>query len=373
MTNNGGAPLSNVTVTDSLFGAITLNTNALAPGPSATSSRSIVVQESHLPGPLVGNITATGTPPCRRPPTSRPTRTTSVALGATPQIAVTSAASRAAPRMGQSIAYTFTVTNNGNMTLSNVVANDTRFGALLPAPATLQPGQASSRRALPVTEGLLPGPVTNSVTVTGTPPANLPPVTATANSAVNLTYSAALQVARMASPNPAGVGQAINYLFTVRNIGNVTLSDLGGRQPLERRRHQRQQPGAQRRRRPSRTFTRSGERPARPAGQYAGRDGHAARWPARRVDLEHRLGHLVSNAVFAGQPDQQQRTGGRRPVGHLHLHGAQRRQRDAQQRRRRRSFPTAGGHGARQPGARPEHHRHGQRYGAGIPICPARW
>lgn len=227
VTNNGSAPLANVFVTDSLFGQVPLNTTSLAAGSVATGSRTLVIQEGHLPGPVIGNASVTAAPTVAPSAPVNAVAASSVTLNAAPSLIVSSVAQPSSAAIGQTVLYTFTVTNNGNTTLNSVVVNDTRFGALLATPITLTPGQSVVQtRSLVVGEAMLPGPLTNSVTATGTPPAGAAPVSATAGSSVALTYNAALQVTRTASPNPAGVGQSINYVFTVRNTGDVTLNNL---------------------------------------------------------------------------------------------------------------------------------------------------
>lgn len=227
VTNSGSAPLASVALIDSLFGPAPLNTTFLPAGGVATGSMTLVIDESHLPGPVVGNVSVTAAPTVPQSTLVNAVATTSVTLNALPSLTVSSVAQPASATIGETVFYTFTVTNNGNTSLSNVVANDTRFGALLAAPATLTPGQSIVQtRSLVVNESMLPGPITNQVTAAGTPPANAAPLSASAGSSVALTYNAALQITRAASPNPAAVGQSINYLFTVRNVGNVTLNSL---------------------------------------------------------------------------------------------------------------------------------------------------
>ena len=188
---------------------------------------SLTIGEVHLPGPLTSNVTVVGTPTV--PPSANVTAnaSTSVALSASPSIAVTREAGPTPAGIGETVFYTFTVTNNGATTLSNVTADDTYFGPLLQPAVALNPGQSIVRtRSVVVTENLLPGPIADTVTASGTPPANLGIQTAVDGGAIDLTYNAGLEVTRTASPNPVTVGDTINYLFTIKNIGNVTLSDL---------------------------------------------------------------------------------------------------------------------------------------------------
>jgi hypothetical protein len=74
-------------------------------------------------------------------------------------------------KVGETITYTYIVENVGNTTLTNVSASDNRLGTISLGHATLAQGEVTTgTAAYLVIESDLPGPLTNTVTVTGTPP-----------------------------------------------------------------------------------------------------------------------------------------------------------------------------------------------------------
>jgi uncharacterized repeat protein (TIGR01451 family) len=111
-----------------------------------------------------------------------------------PQLAVSKHASPTIAQVGETITYTYRITNTGTVPLG-IVAVDDQLGpvsffllpggtALFPLQA-LQPGQAAlGTRRYTVQAGDLPGPLVNTVTVTGTSSAQV--ITATAQARVAL-------------------------------------------------------------------------------------------------------------------------------------------------------------------------------------------
>jgi hypothetical protein len=88
--------------------------------------------------------------------------------------------------VGQTITYTYRVTNSGNITLTHVSASDDKLGQVGLSQTTLAPDQvATGTLTYTVIAANLPGPLANTVVVTGTPPEG-PVVTATANASVTL-------------------------------------------------------------------------------------------------------------------------------------------------------------------------------------------
>jgi uncharacterized repeat protein (TIGR01451 family) len=92
-----------------------------------------------------------------------------------PEMAVEKQADVSSAAVGQTITYVYTITNNGDVPLYQVTAEDDRLGPLFSEPQTLAVGEAISQSlAYTVVEGDLPGPLVNNVTVTAVPPAGNP-------------------------------------------------------------------------------------------------------------------------------------------------------------------------------------------------------
>src|SRR5690625_3078341 len=126
---------------------------------------------------------------------------------------------------GTSIEYTFTVTNTGNVTLTNVVIDDAKLGlsGQLIDPSTLVPDQEGTyTTTYMVTQADLDaGVVENTATTTGTPPVG-DNVTAGDDENIPLGQDPSISLLK------EGVldGEEIIYTFTVQNTGNVTLTDV---------------------------------------------------------------------------------------------------------------------------------------------------
>ncbi|WP_420367201.1 DUF7507 domain-containing protein [Curtobacterium sp. L1-20] len=137
--------------------------------------------------------------------------------------------------VGDTIQYTFTVTNTGDLTMSNVGVTDAKVGAVTCPEPTLAPGasqECTADEPYTVTAAdLTNGSVDNSATAHGTPPGSTTPKTTTPSttSTTTTTPAPALTMVKSASPNSESdfvVGQEITYSFLVTNTGNVPLSDI---------------------------------------------------------------------------------------------------------------------------------------------------
>ncbi|HOW25853.1 MAG TPA: gliding motility-associated C-terminal domain-containing protein [Bacteroidales bacterium] len=150
---------------------------------------------------------------------------------------------------GDQISYKFTVTNTGNVTLTNVTVTDPLL-TVTGGPITLLPGQVNSTTftaTYTITQAdINAGGVTNQALASGTPPSG-PPVTDLSDDNSNLenqptvtpltqTPSIALikkgtyvDLAPLGVTNP---GDQISYAFAVTNTGNVTLTNVTVTDPL---------------------------------------------------------------------------------------------------------------------------------------------
>ncbi|WP_373505749.1 hypothetical protein [Aestuariivirga sp.] len=151
---------------------------------------------------------------------------------------------------GETITYTVQVTNDSNVTVTNVTPSEDNiqfgatagggtFGAFSPLnAATLAPGASTSftidytvtaediYRAAALTDG-----VQNTVDIAATGP-NATPVTGTDTSQNTIPADPGLSVVKTASlvdsngNNLADIGEVINYEYVVTNSGNVAIDDV---------------------------------------------------------------------------------------------------------------------------------------------------
>ncbi|OPY51709.1 MAG: hypothetical protein A4E49_02111 [Methanosaeta sp. PtaU1.Bin112] len=154
------------------------------------------------------------------------TATATVALTYTTKLEVAKAASTDSAAVGATITYSYTVRNTGTVTINGLSMNDDKLGAITLDADTLAPGATATGTAnYLVIEGDLPGPLTNTVTVTGTDSQNNP-ASATTTATVKLTYTAALQVTKTPSATTAAIGETVTYQYSIENTGNVTVNAL---------------------------------------------------------------------------------------------------------------------------------------------------
>ena len=221
--NTGNITLTNVVILNNLSGATPIFTAAtLAPGAVANYSGSYLAPTNCS---TTSTSTATGRSTCGAAVTNAFTATCPIAT--LPLIAVTAVCPVAPVVPGGSLTYSGTVRNTGNIPLTNVVvvsdrpaANTTVFTAAVLAPGasagftadyTVPANACSVATTFRATGGDLCSPaiVTNSATTTCA-------VTTSPDIAVTLACPAV----------PATAGGSITYTGTVRNSGNVTLSNV---------------------------------------------------------------------------------------------------------------------------------------------------
>ncbi len=149
----------------------------------------------------------------------------SITISNNPGITVSKIINVKTANIGETITYTYRVTNTGNVSLTNLVASDTPLGVVSLNKDSLTPGQDTTGILTYTTvEGDLPGPLTNTVVVTGTFLTNK--ITATTEANVALAYNAALTLSKTANVETASVGETITYTYRVTNTGNVSLTNL---------------------------------------------------------------------------------------------------------------------------------------------------
>lgn len=248
MTNTGSQTLTNLFATDTRAGVLALPVTTLAAGEATQASASYTPKVGDWPGPLVSVVTVSGTPAVGA--LVQTTATTSVQLGQREAaLLVTVEPSLPLVNVGNSLRYHYALTNVGVMTLTTVVGHDDKLGTIPLSPASdavmLAPGQRIDRyRSYTVARGDLPGPLTNTVTVTAVPQVgNVFQVRASAS--VSLTDGALLFIKSVGiegiSPACTGVvdrrvpiSTTVVYCYTVVNVGHQSFthhslvdSDLG--------------------------------------------------------------------------------------------------------------------------------------------------
>ena len=232
VTNTGNVTLTNVTLTDPSATVAGGPIASLAPGASdsTTFTASHTVTQANInAGSFTNTATVTGTPPSG--PNVTASHSATVSAVRAPSITLTKTAAQANYHaVGDLLTYTFTVTNTGNVTLTNVTLTDPSATVAGGPIASLAPGASDSTTftaSHTVTQANLnAGSYTNTATITGTPPSG-PNVTASHSATVSASNSAAITLAKTAvQANFSAAGDVLTYTFTVTNTGNVTLTNV---------------------------------------------------------------------------------------------------------------------------------------------------
>ena len=243
VTNTGAQTLTTVAITDAKVGAVSCPVTTLQPGASTTCTATYTITQADVNAGAVNNTaTAQGTPPTGAAidsaPDSTTTPTSTVATLSIDKTAGTPVDVNANGRVdaGDTILYSFLVTNTGALTLTSVGVSDAKVGAVSCPVTTLQPGASTTCTAsYTITQADVDsGSVDNSATVSGTPPTGGPvtsaPDTTTTPTSTVATITIAKSAGTPADLNGNGrvdAGDTIPYSFLLTNTGAVTLTGIG--------------------------------------------------------------------------------------------------------------------------------------------------
>ena len=263
--NTGNVTLTNVTISDILPGIVLTGgpIASMAPGDvdSATFTATYALTQVDVDaGEVINQATVTGNDPNGNPVTDLSGTTNTddtpltTPLAQTPSIALIKTADVSAlsspPLEGETISYSFTVENTGNVTLTNVTISDILPGIVLSGGpiASMAPGDVDSA-TFTATYALTQididaGEVINQATVTGNDPDNSPVTDLSGTDAISddptttpIPQTPAIDLVKTAdlSGFPNGVateGDTVPYSFTITNTGNVTLTNVTLADPL---------------------------------------------------------------------------------------------------------------------------------------------
>ncbi|MCE1178129.1 MAG: DUF11 domain-containing protein, partial [Micrococcales bacterium] len=202
----------------------------LAPNDTLTCKATYVVTQADVDqGELINVAAATGTPVGQTVPLPEQTSTVTITSTAAPGIELVKTASQATFVAGDTVTYTFTVKNTGNVTLTGVNVDDSTLGVvdLVCSPATLVPGATCTATATKVMSqaDVDAGSFLNTATATGTTPTG-GTTSDTDDETVTSTAAPGIELVKTASQATFVAGDTVTYTFTVKNTGNVTLTGV---------------------------------------------------------------------------------------------------------------------------------------------------
>ncbi|WP_430591968.1 DUF7507 domain-containing protein [Humidisolicoccus flavus] len=271
-TNTGNVTLSDVSISDPMLGLSELvyawpaDAGVLAPGESVTATATLTLTQAHLDKAWVQNTAlATGTPPLTfnpedpenpiQPPNPQDEDGVITPIDSNPAISVVKAGALIGDGVpGDRIEYRFTLTNTGNVTLTNVTLRDelpglspVEFAAWPGEAGVLEPGQSVTATAsYELTQADVDaGAVVNVALAEGTPPSTIDsndpeappvpsdPVEGTDQETVQLPQGASLALVKSgALTGDARVGSVVEFSFAATNTGNVSLAEVSIDDPM---------------------------------------------------------------------------------------------------------------------------------------------
>ncbi|MGI9404766.1 MAG: DUF7507 domain-containing protein, partial [Hyphomicrobiaceae bacterium] len=242
--NTGNVTLSDVTITDPTATITGNPLSSLAPGVTDTTSITgahTITQAEIDAGTFSNSANVTANPPTGPPVTDisdssnpadgpGPDDPTITPLVTQPGISLVKSAlplNYSSP--GNVIAYTMTVENTGNVSLTAISITDPLFPTLSCNIALLLPGQtnASCVTSLTITQADIDnGQIVNTATVNASVPGGGAPISATGGVTVQGPPPApALSIVKTSTTvNFFAVGETIPYEYAVTNNGNITLT-----------------------------------------------------------------------------------------------------------------------------------------------------
>ena len=231
VTNTEHFTLHDVHVTDDhINGPISCRPSRIATGRTATCTATYTITRADVRrGHVTNTASAIGKTPNGRDVRSRPADATvrvkkqKAAIGL-----VKSADPHAYSAPGQTITYTYRVTNTGDVPLHSIMLDDNKLGAITCPRTTLAPGKSMTCTATYTTtqRDVRVGHIDNSAIVVGHPRKG-PPVIDTDSVRIKAHRHPGIQLDKVASPTVyAKAGQLISYTYTVTNTGALALHSI---------------------------------------------------------------------------------------------------------------------------------------------------
>jgi uncharacterized repeat protein (TIGR01451 family) len=154
VTNTGNVTLTNVRVIDRMLGTVTCAVTTLVPGESTTCTAApyTVTATDVREGSVLNRAVARANGGGGAEVTANDQVTVATQAPPAPSIGLVKTSDASGPvEVGEEIGYSFTVTNTGNTTLTDIVVDDPMLGAVTCARTTLGPGASTTCTAPPYT------------------------------------------------------------------------------------------------------------------------------------------------------------------------------------------------------------------------------
>ncbi|MEU3570838.1 hypothetical protein AB0E96_20810 [Kitasatospora sp. NPDC036755] len=233
VTNTGTAVVDNLTVSDDHVRNVTCDRTTLGPGQSATCHGTYTVTAADgQAGHVTNTAHANGTDPQGQPVQSPPGQATVDVVTPVSSLSITKRADSAGPfHAGDTVHYTYTVTNTGNTTLTDLTVSDDRVHGVTCDQSTLDPGQSATCHGTytVTTADAQAGHVTNTAHANADDPQGQPVQSPPAQVTVVVVPAGESSLSITKRADAEGTvypGDTVTYTYTVTNTGSTTLTDV---------------------------------------------------------------------------------------------------------------------------------------------------
>ncbi len=195
---------------------------SLAPGTSAPFTGSYTVSAS---GDATSTATVTAATLCNVAVVN--SASSACPIVTSPGIAITKACPPVPVTPGATLLFTGTITNTGNVTLTNVVVVDNQPAANTPVlgPVTLPPGTGTNfTGSYFVPLGTCSS--ADTLTVTANDASTAIPITNAVSANCTLTTTPSISITESCPPGPVSAGSSVDFGGLVSNNGNITLTNV---------------------------------------------------------------------------------------------------------------------------------------------------
>ncbi|HAM45293.1 MAG TPA: hypothetical protein DCM67_09795, partial [Propionibacteriaceae bacterium] len=238
VTNTGNVTVTGIGVDDPQIDDITCAETTVAPGVATSCTGTYTLTQADIDnGSVTNTATADGTSPAGDP-VSGISNTVNTNIVATPGIDLVKTGSASGERAGDTVDYSFTVSNTGNVTLTDLVISDPLISSiscpqtqLAPTSATVCTGSYTLTQA-----DVDAGSVHNDAEASADTP-HSGTVTAADGTDVSIAPGPGLDLVKQAGAvidvdnNGVDTGDLLPYTFTVTNTGNVTMTSVAIQDP----------------------------------------------------------------------------------------------------------------------------------------------
>ena len=229
VTNTGEGTINDIIVTDNVLGVVSGCATTLAAGASTTCTKTYTTTQADLDADktLLNTATVKGTPAEGIWQEPQPSALVSVdAIPATALNIDKQAITLNYNEVGDVINYTYTVTNNSNITLASLVVTDNKIAQVVCSPTVLAPTAVATCTGSYITtqEDVDAGSVVNLANATAQTPQNTAVNSAQTEETVPAEQRKSLSLDKTSDPKAyTQIGEVIKYEFIVTNTGNTTL------------------------------------------------------------------------------------------------------------------------------------------------------